>query len=155
MLVPLMLLREGALHDPLLYISLFLKEHREEYYGLLQRTRTESAWTEWIRFFLEAVTESANEAVRTAQDLNRLFATDRDRIRQSRSRPGSVLQVHDVLQRHPFQSIPRIAATSGLTQPTVSKAIELLEELGIVVEVTGKKRDRVYLYQEYVRVMNA
>ncbi|MEM6671961.1 MAG: Fic family protein [Planctomycetota bacterium] len=154
MLVPLMLLREKTLSDPLLYISLFLKEHRERYYDLLQRTRTESAWTEWIRFFLEGVTASAHSAVGTASDLTRLFERDRVRIRTERDRPGSVLQVHEVFQTHPVRSLPDVVERAALSYPTVSRAIEIMEELGMVIEVTGRKRDRIFVYDEYIKTVS-
>ncbi|MEL6430653.1 MAG: Fic family protein [Planctomycetota bacterium] len=153
MLVPLMLMREKALRDPLLYISLFLKENRDVYYGLLQRTRTESAWDEWIDFFLEAVTSTAGAAVQTARALTQLFERDRERIREERSRPSAVLDVHEFLQRHPVRSIPDLAKLTGLSHQTTSKAIEVMSQLGMLREVTGRKRDRIYVYSEYVEIL--
>jgi Fic family protein len=155
LLVTLLLCAEGVLREPLLYLSLFLKARRSEYYERLQRTRTDGDWEGWLGFFAEGVVQTAEGAVTTARGLVDLFARYRTRIRGAVRAPGSALAVHDALQRRPVLSVARAAELTGLSVPTVTAALRALEPLGIVRELTGKKRGRLYGYADYLAVIEA
>jgi Fic family protein len=154
LLITLLLVSEGVLREPLLYLSLYLKANRSTYYELLQRVRTEGAWEEWVSFFVRGVRETAEGAVATARRLTQMFAEDRKRIEGFGRIAGSALRVHHELQRHPIQSIQSAAERTGLTTPTAAASIQRLEAAGIVRELTGKQRGRVFAYASYLDVLN-
>ena len=155
LLVTFLLCAEDVLSAPILYLSLYFKTYREEYYGHLQRVRTDGAWEEWLRFFLEGVQATSKQAVDTARDVLALFDRDRRRIEAEAGRAaGSALRVHEVLQRRPLVSIGDAADRVELSWPTVASAFERMEGLGVVREVTGKDRGRVYLYADYMDVLD-
>jgi Fic family protein len=152
LLITLMLLHDGVLHQPTLYLSLYLKTHRQRYYDLLQQVRFEGKWETWLEFFTDGIIETAEQGVATARELIALFEHDRRRI-ESRKRAGSALRVHYDLQRNPMLAVPHAATRLKLSNPTVQTAVETLIELGIVEEVTGRKRDRLYRYARYLEIM--
>jgi Fic family protein len=156
LLVTFLLCAEGALREPLLYLSLFLKEHRAEYYASLQRIRTDGDWEGWLRFFVRGVGVVADQGVGTIQKLIALFDRDRRRVQETLGarKALSTLRVHDVLKQRAVTSIPLAATATGLTPPTVASAIESLEELGIVREVTARRRNRQFLYTDYLDTLN-
>jgi Fic family protein len=155
LLITLILCNEGALAQPLLYLSLYFKQNRARYYDLLQKVRTEGDWESWIRFFLDGVEETARQAVDLATEIRRLFEVDRGRIAKMGRAAGSALRVHELLQRRPMLSVPTGAEHLGLSAPTVRSAIEALEDAGIVRELSGKRRDRVFGYRRYLDLMNS
>jgi Fic family protein len=138
-----------------LYLSLYLKEHRARYYELLDRVRTEGEWEEWVQFFAEGVHTTASGAVRTARRMVELFEADRDRVQALGRVAGSALRVQAALERRPYASAARIAARTRLSLPTANKALAALERLGIVREITGRRRDRVFVYDAYIRLLGA
>ncbi len=150
LLVPMLLCAEGVLREPLLYLSVYLKQHRARYYELLDGIRTEGEWEEWVRFFARGVEETANAGVATARRLRELAQADRERVRSVGRMAGSALQVHEALLARPLNSITRLAADTKLAVPTVTKSIMALETLGIVREITGRKRGRVFSYVAYM-----
>jgi Fic family protein len=150
LLITLLLCAEEAITDPTLYLSLYFKQHRDEYYGHLQTVRTRGAWEEWLEFFLTGVEKTAKEAVASATLMLDLFAADRKRIEELRRAAGSVLRVHEYLQRRPITSVPNAVKELGLTAPTVRSAIEHLVGLKMVREITGKQRDRLFVYDKYL-----
>ncbi len=153
LLITLLLCAENAVSEPTLYLSLYFKRHRKIYYELLQKVRTQGAWEEWLLFFLEGVEETAEEAVSTATQILEIFAQDRARI-ESLGRPaGNALRVHSLLQRKPVVSVPAAAVELSLTAPTVRSAIESLKTLDLVSEVTGKRRDRLFVYSRYLDIL--
>ena len=154
LLIPLLLVAEGVLREPLLYLSLYLKANREAYYELLQRVRTHGEWEAWISYFMEGVRETADQAVITAQRLSALFLEDRGRIAKLGRGAGSALLVHHVLQQRPAQTIRSMQERTGLTGPTVTTMLKALEKEGIVREITGKQRNRVFVYDRYVRILD-
>ncbi|WP_456429838.1 Fic family protein [Rhodocaloribacter sp.] len=154
LLVTLLLVAEGALAEPLLYLSLYFKTHRADYYDHLQRIRTRGDWEAWIRFFLEGVRLTANQAVEAARKIQILFKTDRDRIAAIGRAAGSALRVHERLQRRPILTVPRLEAEMHLSKPTILTALGNLQKLGIVREITGKQRYRVYLYDAYFKILD-
>ena len=155
LLITLLLCARGALHEPLLYLSLYFKTHRELYYQLLRRVRTESAWNEWLKFFLEGTEATARQAADTAVELLSLFAEDRKRI-QALGRPASsALRLHELLQKRPLIKIGAAAEKLELSIPTVTAAVRHLANLGIVREMTGRQRGRIFAYERYLQVVSA
>ena len=153
LLITLLLCAEEALQEPLLYLSLYFKSHRQEYYDLLQRVRENGEWLAWLRFFLQGVRETAQQATATAQSILRLFADDRAKIDQLGRSAGSALRVHLLLQESPILSVPRAARQLSLSAPTVRTAVNNLQRLGLLREVSGKQRDRVYVYHPYMTIL--
>jgi Fic family protein len=155
LLITFLLCVEGLLDKPLLYLSLYFKEHRQEYYDYLQLVRTTGDWESWIQFFLEGIVVTAEQAVETARKIMQLFEENHKKITSlGRSVPSTVLVHHD-LQRHPLSAITKIAERCKTTAPTVTKALQHLIELGVVQEITGKERHRIYVYQKYLNILNA
>jgi len=154
LLVTLYLCAERVLHKPLLYLSLYLKAHRANYYRLLQEVREQGAWEAWLEFFLVGVAETANQAFDAANQIVALFRRDRERITSQSERAGSALQIHDLLQQNPFATAGALVKQTGLTAPTVNAALADLQRLGIVEEVTGRRRGRVFGYAAYVDILN-
>ncbi len=153
LLVTLYLCVHGVLRQPLLYLSLFLKTHRADYYRLLQEVREHGAWEAWLEFFLDGVAETANQAFQAATRIVELFRQDRERITVESDRAGSALRLHDLLQQNPFQTANRLVEQTGLTAPTVNAALADLVRLGIVEEVTGRRRSRVFGYRGYLDIL--
>ncbi len=153
LLITLLLCSEGVLREPMLYLSLYLKQHRARYYELLDGVRRDGDWEAWIDFFADGVAETAEGAVATARHLLDIAAKDRDRIAGLRREAGSAALVHELLQQVPVCNIPRLVKMSHLTVPTVTKALDVLGRLHIVRELTGKKRDRVYGYDGYMKIL--
>jgi Fic family protein len=154
LLITFMLCQAGVLREPLLYLSLYFKQNRAEYYRLLSHVRMTGDWEEWLAFFLDGVRETAEGAVSTARRLSTLFQKDRDRIKAIGRRSGSALRVHAALQARPLTSLQGVVDTSGLTFPTAASAMDELMTLGIVKEVTGKRRGRVFSYRRYLAILN-
>ena len=154
LLITFMLCVDGVLKEPMLYLSLYFKMHRQQYYDLLQAVRDRGEWEAWVEFFLTGVIETANEAVETARQLLALFEEDRVRIRTLGRSAASMLQVHDLLQRQPIVSIIPASRELKLTHPTVMKAIANLEKLGIVREISGRRRGRLFAYARYMSILN-
>ena len=154
LLITFMLCAEGALKSPMLYLSLYFKQHRKQYYDLLQAVRDRGNWETWVEFFLIGVVEAADEAVETARQLLKLFEEDRARIRSSGRLAASMLRVHDLLQRQPITGIVPASRELKVTHPTVMKAIANLERIGIVREVTGRQRGRLFAYTKYMNILN-
>ena len=153
LLITLLLCAENAVSEPTLYLSLYFKRHREIYYELLQKVRSDGAWEEWLLFFLEGVEETAEEAVSTATQILEIFAADRAKI-ESLGRPaGNALRVHSLLQRKPVVSVAVAANELSLTTPTVRSAIDNLQKIGLVREATGKRRDRLFVYSRYLDIL--
>ncbi len=154
LLVTLLLCAEDVLLEPTLYLSLYFKANRDEYYARLQAVRDESAWEPWIEFFLRGVYETAQQAFANAQKLTALFQRDRQRLEGLGRTAGNVLQVHAYLQQHVFLSVPDAANTLPLSAPTVQKSVDAMEHLGIVREITGKERNRVWVYGDYLDTLS-
>ena len=154
LLIPLLLRNAGALRDPLLYLSLYLKQHRSEYYDLLNRVRRTGDWEEWLAFFLEGVRITAEGAVATSRSLVEMFASDRATIeRHAGRRTGSVLRVHDAFKAQPILTLPRVCAHTRLSFPTASAAMQSLVEQGIARELTGRARNRQFVYERYFSIL--
>ena len=154
LLIVLMLVDAGVLGQPLLYLSLFFKQHRRRYYELLDGVRQNGDWEAWIAFFLEGVESTASGAVATAERLLELFHADGARlVGLGRSR-ASVQQCYLALRRRPLTSINQLKQLGGLSFPTASKAIETLVGLGIAREITGGRRNRLFAYDAYLAILS-
>jgi len=155
LLITFLLCAEATLRQPLLYLSLYFKQHRQRYYELLQSVRVTGDWEAWLRFFLTGVAETATQAANTARALRELAAADEKRIQGIGKAAGSALRVHRALQAQPLISIAVASKRLNLTFPTVTASLTHLEKLGIARETTGSKYGRLYAYDQYLRILNA
>lgn len=154
LLITLLLCAEEVLTEPSLYLSLYFKRHRSTYYDLLQRVRTEGVWEAWLEFFLEGIRETAQQAFATARALVQLFDEDRRRIEGLGRAANTALRLHSHLQKKPLASIQDATEALSLTYPTVRDRVKDLVELGILKEVTGRSRDRRWLYSRYFDILS-
>ena len=153
LLITFLLCAEEVLSEPLLYLSLYFKTHRDTYYERLNRVRTHGEWLEWIRFFLEGVRSVSTQAVRTAQSVMMLFNADRELIRERTGRKaGSILQVHEALQRRPITTVSAAQNFTSLTNPTTRKALGVLVELGLIDREPGEGVE-VFAYNRYLELL--
>ncbi|MEZ5357502.1 MAG: Fic family protein [Candidatus Zixiibacteriota bacterium] len=154
LLITLLLCSHNVLREPLLYLSLFFKIHRMDYYQYLQDLRTKGNWEQWLSFFLDGIILTAEQAVTTAKTILDLLKKNRELIEKSRRKVNSILRVYDSFSQKPVSTISKIAKHVGLTIPTVTAAIKELEKLNIIEEVTGRKRNRIYRYAEYMDILS-
>ena len=150
LLIALLLQHWGLLQAPLLYLSLFFKRHRAEYYRRLNAVRLEGDWEGWTDFFLDGVATIADEAVQSARDIFALVATDRARVLAQDGSSIFALRLFELLPNHPIRSTASAVRLLDTTKPTATRAIEALLEAGILVETTGRRRGRVFAYQAYI-----
>ncbi|HVS31439.1 MAG TPA: Fic family protein [Thermoanaerobaculia bacterium] len=154
LLITFQLCDSGILREPLLYLSVYFKRNRSRYYDLLDRVRREGDWETWLDFFVTGVRETAEAAVSTARRLAELFAGDRDRIAAGGRRAGSALRVQEAFKARPVTSIQDVRKRSGLSFPATAAGMDLLRELGMARELTGKRRNRVFAYDGYLSILN-
>ena len=154
LLVTLLLCEQKVLREPMLYLSLYFKTHRQYYYELLNKVRLSGDWEAWLDFFAEAVIVTATQAVEAAQQLLALSNRDRDKISSLGRAAASTLQVHRALMGRPIATSAWLGEKTGITPATVNKALAHLEQLGIVKELTARKRNRLFSYAGYVEIMN-
>ncbi|PID60493.1 MAG: cell filamentation protein Fic [Gammaproteobacteria bacterium] len=153
LLVTLYLCVNGVLQKPLLYLSLYLKTHRTDYYRLLQEVREYGHWEAWLDFFLAGVAETANQAFDAATRIVDLFKEDRKRITAESDRVASSMRIHELFQQYPFLTANQLVEHTGLSAPTVNAGLAELERLGILEEITGRKRNRVFSYRAYLVIL--
>ena len=154
LLITLLLCHEGVLRHPLLYLSLYFKQHRSRYFDLLMKVRAEGDWEAWLRFFAVGIREMAEGAVTTARRLNEICNSDRQIIRDMGRKAGSALRIHHALQSRPIANIPFLAKETKMSPPTIAAALEALQKADVIREVTGRKRNRLYAYKKYLDLMN-
>ena len=154
LLITFLLCSQEVLIEPLLYLSLYFKTHRDQYYDLLQRVRLSGEWSEWVRFFLEGVRETSQQAFQTARRIIDITDEDRRSIESAGRRRGSMLQIHDAFRKRPIMSAGDVAKSTQLTTPTVNSCVETLTEMGLIKEITGRKRDRLFLYDRYFSTLD-
>jgi Fic family protein len=154
LLITLYLCAEGILHEPLLYVSLYLKENRATYYALLQEVRTEGRWEVWLEFFLKGVRDVARQAHDAARQISRLFAADLEKTTSLGRAAPTARAILMLMQQRPILTIAKAAALSETTFPTASSALANLESLGLIKEISGKQRGRIYAYQAYLNILN-
>jgi Fic family protein len=149
LLIGFWLSEKGLLRDPLLYLSLYLKQHRETYYELLQQTRTAGNWRDWLAFFLQGIATVAREAAETAGRINALREEWRQKLHESR-RAGNALRLLDHLFTSPGVSVEAVRQAMGTSQPTALSLVNMFVELGVLREMTGRKRNRYFYFAQYL-----
>ncbi len=154
LLITLFLCEQKMLREPMLYLSLYFKTHRQYYYDLLNEVRLNGNWEAWLDFFAEAVIVTATQAVDTARQLVDLTDEDRDRISGIGRAAASTLRVHRVLMGRPITTSGWLVEKTGIAPATVNKCLRNLEHLGIVRELTSRQRNRVFSYAGYLHIMN-
>jgi Fic family protein len=153
LLISLILAEAKVLTQPLLYLSLYFKRHRRTYYELLQQVRTHGDWEAWVIFFLGAVQQTAAQAVATAKSLLARHAADKLRCSTLGRQAGSTSKVLEALAARPIASVAALNERTGLTPATTGKCLETLTELGIVRELTGHKRNRLFAYTAVLEIL--
>ena len=154
LLMTLLLCEQKVLREPMLYLSLYFKTHRRYYYDLLNNVRLTGDWEAWLDFFAEAIIVAATQAVETAQRLVDLSNRDRVKFSALGRASASTLQIHRALMEHPIATSGWLAEKTGISPATVNKVLGHLEKLGIVRELTARKRNRLFSYSRYVEIMN-
>lgn len=144
----------GLLAEPLMYMSGYLKQHQAEYYRRLSAVRTEGDWEAWVTFFLEGVAVAAGDAERNIIDVASLAAADRKRLLQSPKASPASYRLFEMLPMMPRFTIERVRRQLDTSFPTATAAVRVLEDLGIVAEMTGQKKNRNYSYQGYVELLS-
>jgi Fic family protein len=148
--VTLLLEHWKLLTKPVLYLSLFFKRHRDEYYRRLNAVRVDGDWEGWLDYFLEGIATIADEAVSSARELFALVAADRGRVLEHAGTSVAAVRLFELLPRHPIVSVAFVMRLLGTSKPTAGRAVEALGRAGVLVEITGKKRDRSWAYQSYL-----
>ena len=154
LLITLLLCEHKVLREPMLYLSLYFKTHRQYYYELLSNVRLTGDWEAWLDFFAEAIIVTAGQAVETAQQLLDLSNRDRDKINGLGRAAASTLQIHRALMEQPIATSSSLVEKTGITPATVNKSLGHLEQLGIVRELTARKRNRLFSYADYIEIMS-
>ena len=153
LLIALLVEHWGLLPEPLLYVSVSFKRRHQEYYRHLLEIRTKGDWEGWTEFFLGCVIEAADDGVDAAERLLRLLYQDRRRILDHPSATLSAVRLFDLLPEHPMITLPSTLEMLKTTKPTAAKAMDVLCRAGVLHEITGKRRDRIYVYQAYLDVL--
>ena len=154
LLITFMLCAKEVLREPILYLSLFFKKHRRLYYDRLNGTREDEGWTAWMDFFLQGVRDTANQAARTASNIDKLFRTDKEKIEHFGRGAASAMLIYRHAQVNPLFSIKSAAREMKVSFPTASAAVARMTDAGILRESSGKRRDRLFLYSKYLDVLN-
>ena len=154
LLVTLYLCERGILEAPLLYLSLYLKTHRQTYYALLQEVREQGRWEVWLEFFLTGVRDVAEQAHAAARAISAIFDEDDGKIDGLGRAADNARKIHALLQKRPLMTIGTAAELAGVSFPTATSALARLQELGIAEEVTGKLRGRVFAYRRYLALLS-
>jgi Fic family protein len=154
LLITFLLCKSGTLKSPALYLSLYFKKHRELYYDHLQSVRTKGAWEEWLNFFLEGVTETAEQATKTTSRMINLFNKDEEKIKKLGRAKDSALKVFEHFKSRPLNSVPSITKRLKMTAPTARASVNHLIKLGILKEISGKQRDKIFSYKAYMNILN-
>lgn len=154
LLIALLLHNKGILRQPLLYLSLYFKAHRATYYDLLDGVRSHGDWEAWLDFFLEGVAETADGAVDTVRRLDGLFAADAKRVEALGRSAANALRVHRAFCLRPVLNVTSLTEATNLTFPTATAAVNRLVADGILREITGKRRNRLFAYQAYLEILD-
>jgi len=154
LLITLLLCEQKILREPMLYLSLYFKTHRQHYYELLNNARLNGDWEAWLDFFAEAIVATATQATATARQLHALSVEDRIKINELGRASASALKIHQVLIERPITTAGWLANKTGIALSTVNIALKNLQKLGIVQEITKQKRNRLFSYAKYIQIMN-
>lgn len=153
LLITLLLCANKILDEPILYLSLYLKQNRTIYYDLLQQVRSHGTWEIWLEFFLAGIYKTAKQALQTAQNINLLFENDLAKIATLGRARFSCQQIFEYLQKLPQTSVPSLSKDLNITAPTARRALNHLLKLGILEEISGKQRDKIYVYRNYLDIL--
>jgi Fic family protein len=154
LLIAFILHYDRALSQPLLYLSLYLKQHRAEYYRLLDLVRTDGDWEAWVDFFLEGVSFIAANAVETSNRLLSLFKRDEQKIQTTGRSASTALRVFRILCEKPLVNLNQVRKQTDISFPAAAKAMQAMQEIGIVSEITGQRRYRKFAYDRYLSILN-
>lgn len=154
LLITLLICDAGMLAEPILYLSLFFKQNRTEYYRLLDKVRTDGDWEAWLEFFLEGVRTTAAGTVAMAQGLVEIVNSDLARIRTGGRASTSALRVHAALSERPVISLRETCRRTGLSFPAASAGMDMLLKLGVAHEITGRRRNRIFTYERYLALLS-
>lgn len=153
LLITLLVEHWGLLKSPLLYLSVAFKRHRAEYYEHLSRVRTHGDWEGWTRFFLQCVTEAADDAVSAARQLFNFIAQGRKSLMDDEEGSMHAMRLFDLLPANPVITLNRAIKLMEVSKPTAIRSLALLRKVGILKETTGKQRDRIYTFHRYLRLL--
>lgn len=154
LLITLILYYNKTIQHPLLYLSLFFKQHKQYYYELLQQVRINGVWEKWLEFFFEGVIKTANQAVNTAKKLLELFKHDQELIHTLQRASVTAIQIHELFTRQPVLSANRLVKVVSKTPASVNKGLKNLIKLNIIKEISGQKRNRLFCYKSYLDTLN-
>lgn len=154
LLITFLLCAANTLREPILYLRLYFKTRRSAYYDLLDRARTKGEWEAWLDFFLSGVRETAEQAAAAARRIVALLDEHRRQIETLGRPAGSALRIFQHMQRNPIVSIPATALKTGISARTAAKSLEHMRRLGIVREITGRPRRRLFVYDAYLAILN-
>jgi Fic family protein len=149
----LLICQEKMLNAPILYLSLYLKQHRSQYYDLLQEVRTKGVWEDWLEFFLDGIYKSARQALTTIDQINSLFNRNLAQIETLGRAKFSCIETLDYLKKLPQVSVQLLSSELHMTAPTARAALNALVKLGIVKEMSGKQRNKIYVYHTYLSIL--
>ncbi len=149
-----MLCASGVLKAPNLYLSLYLKTHRQQYYALLQQVREQGDWESWLEFFLTGVRETSRQAADAASRLLELVGNHRKQLEALGRPAASALRVFQYLQKHPIVTTSGVAKALNLSAPTARKSITHLVEAGVLLETSGMQRYKRYVYDDYLKILS-
>jgi Fic family protein len=153
LLIALLLEEWGLLSQPLLYLSLYFKRNLHEYYDRLSRVRTDGDWEGWVEFFLRGVGLTSEEAIESAKELAAKAKDDRGRVLGLQHTTVAAVRLLELLPEHPMITVTRATRMLGTTRPTAAKAVDALVDAGVLKETSGRKRDRVFAYAEYLKLL--
>jgi Fic family protein len=153
LLIAVLIEHWGLLAEPLMYLSGYLKQHQSEYYRRLSSIRTDGGWESWVSFFLEGVATAAADAERSIIAITSLIAADRRRLLQSPKAGLASYRLFELLPMMPRFTVERVRQKLETSFPTANAAVKVLEDLGIVTEITGQKTNRNYSYQPYIDLL--
>jgi Fic family protein len=154
LLITLLLCHFKILEAPMLYLSLYFKNNRQKYYELLNQVRFTGNWEEWLEFFADAVYDTATRAVEISKELHAVAMEDRERIITLGRAAASALKVHREILERPIATSASLTKKTGLTTVTVNRSLDHLEKIGIVKELTSKKRNRIFSYFNLLKIYN-
>ena len=154
LLITFMLCLSGLLREPLLYLSLYFKTHKQQYYDLLQSVRETGDWEAWIQFFLEGIHTTAKQVFNASQEIVSLFKKDEEQIMRLKKDTAGVLKTYNHLKKQPLSNAKNIVRSSQSTLPTVLRSLRALEEAGLVKELTGRRKNKVFVYKNYLNILN-
>lgn len=153
LLIGLMLCEGGILDEPILYLSLYLKQNRSLYYQLMQEVRTHGTWETWLEFFLDGVYTTATSARTTIHKINELFIADQQKIETLGRAQHSVLKVFEYIKKLPQVTVQAIAKDLKISAPTARSCLNHMVNLNILEEITGNERDKIYVYRNYFDIL--